>query len=393
MKLAALTPIHTPTLPLKGRETTGAPCSSPFKVAEGRGMGLCFTLSLGRACALLVGLMLLGCNRPDPIQKQQAFVFGTQVEVTVYGGDPAQAQQAMNTVIKEFDRLHRAWHPWETGALEQINAAIAAGQRASIDAELAARIADARRYAVLSDHLFNPAIGNLVRLWGFHSDTFIARLPDPHAQKRLTDAQPRLTDLRIEGGQISSRNPTVRIDLGGYAKGYALDRAAQHLRAAGIHHALINIGGNVMALGQRGDRPWHVAIQHPRRAGILAELDLHDGEAIGTSGDYQRFFEINGQRYCHLIDPRSGAPVTHTQAVTVLTSGPDAGVRSDVLSKPLFIAAAAEVSGLLQRTGITHALRVDAQGQIFTTAAFASRLSFAPNTPTPQPLVTPLPTP
>lgn len=340
------------------------------------------------ACAVLLSL-LSGCNNPDPIQKQQAFVFGTQVEVSVYGGDPARAQQAMNTVINEFDRLHRTWHPWQPGAMEQINAAFQAGQSAPIDAELAERIVDARHYAILSDHLFNPAIGNLVRLWGFHDDHFSARLPDAATQQRLTRAQPRLTDIVIAKGQIYSHNPTVRIDLGGYAKGYALDRAAQHLRAAGIQHALINIGGNVMALGQRGDRPWHVAIQHPRRAGILAELDLHDGEAIGTSGDYQRFFEINGQRYCHMIDPRSGAPVTHTQAVTVLTSGADAGVRSDVLSKPLFIAAATEVAHLAQRTGVTHALRVDAQGQIFTTAAFASRLTFAPNTPAPQRLPTP----
>lgn len=326
---------------------------------------------------------LAACNRPEPVHKQQSFVFGTQVEVTVYGVEEATAQRALQTVLGEFDRLHRAWHPWESGTLETINTALAAGRRAPIDAELATAIEGARDIAAASDHLFNPAIGNLIRLWGFHTDTFVAHLPDAAEQARMVHARPRLTDLVIEQGQIRSINPAVRIDLGGYAKGYALDLAARRLREAGIRNALINIGGNVMALGQRGDRPWHIAIQHPRRPGILAELDLHDGEAIGTSGDYQRFFERDGRRYCHLLDPRTGAPVTHTQAVTVLTSGAQAGTRSDALSKPLFVAGPQDWRTMAQKTGITHALRVDAQGRVTVTTALAARLTFAPDVPPP----------
>lgn len=337
---------------------------------------------------LLAGALaiLTGCSRPEPVQRQQAFVFGTLVEVTVYGEEEGVAQQALQTILGEFDRLHRAWHPWEPGAMETINAALASGRRVPIDAELAARILDARQLAIASNHLFNPAIGNLVRLWGFHDDAFTPRLPDADAQARLTRAQPRLTDLVIQNGKIHSTNPAVRIDLGGYAKGYALDLAAQRLREAGIRNALINIGGNVMALGQRGDRPWHIAIQHPRRAGILAELDLQDGEAIGTSGDYQRFFELEGKRYCHLLDPRSGRPVEHTQAVTILTAGAQAGVRSDALSKPLFVAGPHDWLTMAQNTGITHALRVDAQGRVTVTGPLAARLKFAPDIPAPTPL-------
>jgi thiamine biosynthesis lipoprotein len=78
-----------------------------------------------------------------------------------------------------------------------------------------------------------------------------------------------------------------------------------------VHNALINIGGNVMALGSKGDgTPWRVGIQHPRQPGALATSELHDGEAIGTSGDYQRYFELDGERYCHLLDPRSAEPVS-----------------------------------------------------------------------------------
>jgi thiamine biosynthesis lipoprotein len=80
--------------------------------------------------------------------------------------------------------------------------------------------------------------------------------------------------------------------------------------------ALLNIGGNVMALGSKNGQRWRVGIQHPRQPGPLATIELDDGEAIGTSGDYQRYFEVDGRRYCHLLDPRSGEPVSHTQALT-----------------------------------------------------------------------------
>ncbi len=168
----------------------------------------------------------------------------------------------------------------------------------------------------------------------------------------------------------------MQLDLGGYAKGYALDRAADILRGQGVKNALINIGGNVMALGDKGGQPWRVGIQHPRAAAPLATLELRDGEAVGTSGDYQRYFELDGRRYCHLLDPRSGRPAEGVQAVTVLiTPRPGAGALSDAASKPLFIAAAGEWRGLAQRLGVEHVLRIDGGGALHVTAALRGRLT------------------
>ena len=131
-----------------------------------------------------------------------------------------------------------------------------------------------------------------------------------------------------------------------------------------------------MALGTRYGQPWRVAIQAPRYAGPLAVLALHDGEATGTSGDYQRYFEVDGQRYQHLLDPRTGYPAPGTQAVTIVVDGPDAGVRSDVLTKPVFIAGDAGWQVMAQRLGLTQVLRVDAQGQVDVTGPLADRLKF-----------------
>ena len=190
-------------------------------------------------------------------------------------------------------------------------------------------------------------------------------------------AAPSIADLHLEGRQISSAKREVAVDFGGYLKGVALDRAAALLRERGVHNALINIGGNVMALGSKGEQPWRVGIQHPREPRPLASLPLRDGEAIGTSGDYQRFFELDGQRYCHLIDPRTGLPARGTQAVTILiTPRAHAGTLSDAASKPIYLGGE-RWREYAARFGIDHALRVDADGHIQVTRALERRLQFS----------------
>jgi len=329
--------------------------------------------------ALVALVLLAGCG--PRIHRQQSYVFGTLVEITVYGEDEAKARRVTDRVLKDFDELHRTLHPWEPGTLERINGILALSSpdkpaRAALPPGVIPLLQDATRLSELSEGLFNPAIGNLVRLWGFHSDTFAPRLPDPAAIDKLVKANPRMTDLGLEGLILTAANPAVRIDLGGYAKGYALDLAAAYLKSQGVKNALINIGGNVLALGDKDGAPWKVGIQHPRRAGALAVLELHDGEAIGTSGDYQRFFEVGGKRYCHLIDPRTGWPAERAQAVTVIARGPHAGTLSDVASKPLFIAGPADWRRMAAKMGIFEALLVAADGTITATRALNQRLAW-----------------
>ena len=150
----------------------------------------------------------------------------------------------------------------------------------------------------------------------------------------------------------------------------------------GIRNALINIGGNVMALGSKEGRKWRVGIQHPRQAGPLATVALDDGEAIGTSGDYQRFFEVDGKRYPHLLDPRTGYPADHTQAVTVLIpAGPKAGTLSDAASKPIFIAGPDAWREAARKMQIGLVLRVDRSNQIFVTEAMRQLIEFIGQAP------------
>jgi thiamine biosynthesis lipoprotein len=231
--------------------------------------------------------------------------------------------------------------------------------------------------AQLGDYRFDPGIGKLIQLWGFHSDEFAPRLPAPQQLADWRAHPASIAQLHLENDLLRSDNSALALDFGGYLKGVALDRAAALLKARGIDNALINIGGNVMALGDKYGKPWTVGLQHPRHPGPLAVLELRDGEAIGTSGDYQRYFEWQGQRYSHLIDPRTAEPARHTQAVTVLIPpGPKAGTLSDALSKPIFIAGPEHWRASARQTGMTQVLRVDAEGVIFVTPALKARLAF-----------------
>ncbi len=329
--------------------------------------------------ATLLALLLAGCGRPAPVV-QESYVFGTRVEVLVWGAPEAEAHAAMGEVLREFDRLHRSYHAWQPSELTALNDAIAAGRPHEVSAELAELIRTAQTLAVQGDYLFDPGIGRLVALWGFHGDEFKPALPDAAALKTLVAAKPSIAKLKLEDRRIASADFSVALDFGGYLKGVALDRAAAIFKSRGIGNALINIGGNVLALGRKGDQPWRVGIRHPRpeQAGgaPLATLELRDGEAIGTSGDYQRFFELDGRRYSHLIDPRTGGPAVGTQALTVLIPpAADAGMRSDVLSKPLFVAGE-DWQRLAQKLDVRQVLRVDAAGKIFVTAAMNARLKF-----------------
>ena len=337
---------------------------------------------LRRLAALALLLTLLGACGRAPVQQQEAYVFGTRVEVLVVAAEADVARRAIAAVLREFDRLHRAYHAWQPSELTALNAAIAAGQPHTVSPELAAFIREAQALAARGDHLFDPGIGRLIALWGFQSDEFKAQLPAPEAIAAWRKAQPSIADLGVEGTTVRSRKREVALDFGGYLKGVALDRAAALLREQGVSNALINIGGNILALGSKEGRKWRVGIQHPRQPGPLATLELEDGEAVGTSGDYQRFFELDGKRYAHLLDPRSGAPAAHTQALTVvIPGGAGAGTLSDAASKPLFIAGPDAWQAAARRLGITQAIRIDADGRIAVTAALHRRLSFLGPTP------------
>jgi thiamine biosynthesis lipoprotein len=154
----------------------------------------------------------------------------------------------------------------------------------------------------------------------------------------------------------------MRIDLGGFAKGHAVDNAAALLQRRGIRHAMVSAGGDSRVIGDRRGRPWTVAIRHPRRSDeVVALLPLQD-TAISTSGDYERFFiDADGVRHHHLIDPRTGRSPSSVQSVTILA---DDGLTAEALSKTVFVLGVTEGLRLIESVGSVDAVVVDAEGSL-----------------------------
>ncbi len=329
---------------------------------------------------LFAALIALSSGRVAATEyRASAFVFGTLAEITVVDRDSARAQAAVGQVFRELDRMHRELHAWQAGELVALNQAIARSEKSvRTTAEIAALIRESQRLAAQSGELFNPAIGTLVGLWSFHRDRPGGPVPDARDIKRIVAAHPRMSDLSVQGVAVTSSNSAVQLDFGGYAKGYALDRAAGLLRAGGVANALINVGGNAMALGRHGERAWRVGLDSPRGSGLLATLELNDGEAIGTSGDYRRYYEIDGKRYAHIIDPRTGYPVAGVQSVTVLVPRQaGAGALSDAVSKPIFIAGQGGWREAAARMGVSRAMLVDMDGAIHLTRGMLERMDWS----------------
>jgi thiamine biosynthesis lipoprotein len=277
-------------------------------------------------------------------------------------------------VEKDFQRMHNDWHAWKPGELSRLNQQLPDGEFHSVSPFLLPLIEEAGVLAAQSDDLFNPAIGQLVKIWGFHSDSLPSGPPPLQEEiQALVAKQPRMADLRINGEQIRSLNPAVSLDLGGFAKGAALDLAMQRLRSLGIENAIINAGGDLNVIGSHGDRPWKVGVRHPQGEGVLAGVELNDGEAIYTSGNYERYREHEGVSYSHIIDPRTGMPVRHVASVTVIDS---VGARADAAATALSVAGPKDWYRIARQMGLKYVMLVDEQGRVHMNPAMAERIRF-----------------
>jgi thiamine biosynthesis lipoprotein len=346
---------------------------------------LSIVLIVATCCIAILGF--IAYNKP-PLYHSQSYVFGTLVDISIYGEPEDRAKYLSNEIMQDFQHLHHQLHAWKPASGSQIseigtlNLAFASQRKPlNISPLMVEILQDATKLSKKSHGLFNPTIGHLIGTWGFQADEFAATSIDNQKIAALIKANPTMDDIVIANNTAYSTNSSVKLDLGGYAKGYALDMAVRYLRKQHVKHAIINIGGNIIALGQHGDKPWRVGIQHPRKPSAIATLDLLDGWAIGTSGDYQRYFMLDGKRYCHIIDPRTGYPVDHTQAVTVLIppQAPhhsQAGVLSDVASKPIFIEPAENKSKIADAMGIKYLMVINQSSQVFVTQEMQNKLTW-----------------
>lgn len=313
-------------------------------------------------------------------------VFGTIINVTLLDVDDKTAEESFRHIREDLKVMHRVWHVWEPSPLMRMNQLLEYTNEFSAAPSVLELILVAKELAIKSQHLFNPAIGKLIALWGFHSNKQPGKSPSDQAIKELVKQNPTLLNIKINGIRMTNDNAAVKIDLGGIAKGFAIDRLLNYLKQRGIHNALINTGGDLKVIGKHGNRPWKIAIRDPRfkyqdqhtnkNLSVIALLDLNDNEAAFTSGDYERYFKNkknkNQDKHLHhIIDPRTGYPATGTQSVTVLHQN---AATADAAATALFVAGPKQWVEIAKSMGIKYVLLVDENGKLHVSAAMNKRL-------------------
>jgi thiamine biosynthesis lipoprotein len=301
--------------------------------------------------------------------KVQRPLMGTvwSIEVVDHGHGQA-AQHAIDAAYSELERIDQLMSEWKPGSpVSQINAA-AGKSPVEVPEELRALIERSVKYGYQSEGTFDITWHGMARIWHF-DDKFVPPAPQTVAEA-LKNVDFRL--IHIDGNRVYLPKPGMSIGLGGIAKGYALDRAAQILARAGFKDSLVDGGGDILASGHRADGgDWRLGIQSPRadHSVMLGSIGASN-RAVVTSGDYERFRIVNGVRYHHIIDPRTGWPANASSSVTVIA---DSAERAVVLAKPMFILGGEKAVSFAQAQGV-DALIVDTNGRKYATGGFTRLL-------------------
>jgi FAD:protein FMN transferase len=295
------------------------------------------------------------------------------VDLSIVGKLKEDAEAAAAEVEQDFLFLDYATHAWEPGPMVRVNELLPTGEPFAAPPSLLPLLRQSQALALQSQNLFNPAIGHLMRLWGFHADEPECRPPPPDgAIARLVDAGPSMADLYLDGFMLQSDNPAVRLDFSGIALGYAMDLAIDNLRARGIRHALINRGSDVRAIGNRAGRPWRVPVRRGSGSGVLGIIEVAGDATVFTRGEHQRNFIYDGQVYHALIDPRTGRPAAGLQAVTVLHDG--SAALAEAAATALMVAGLEQWQEVAKRLGLRYVLLIDDSGTLHMTPDMAARI-------------------
>lgn len=322
---------------------------------------------------LLCLLLLSGCGKNGE-QSAELFVFGTIVEIKLFGASPEEANDAFAGIQQMFQAMHRDWHAWEPGRLMEINKAFADGQSAIADGDIVEMIRQSQEMEQKTDGRFNPAIGGLIELWGFHTSDYPIQGPPPSHQQieEILGQNPSSMDIHIDGLEVRSDNPAVQLDFGGIAKGHAVDLTIARLRTMGITNAIVNAGGDLRAMGTHGNRPWRVAVRKPG-GGNIGSIQVEGDESIFTSGNYERFRQDKTERYPHILDPKTGWPAKDIASVTVIT---DKGIKADAAATALVVAGLKDWPRVARALDLDKVAVVDENGTVYLSSAMELRIQF-----------------
>lgn len=271
------------------------------------------------------------------------------------GGEPTSITQS---VVDEFARINAVFSPWiDSSELSRVNRD-ACTKPVPLSAEMFTVFVAAGEYTALTGGAFDASFAAAGKLYDFR-----AGIAPGHEQLAgVLDAVGwQRVQLNTNARSVRYTHAGTRVDFGGIAKGYAIDRAVALLRAQGVEHAYVALGGDAFALGERKGRPWQIGIRHPRLAGAAPIMIPASNLAVSTSGDYERFFERNGERVHHILSPATGKSAQGVVSVTILA---DTSTRADALSTGVFVLGREKGLRLVNSLADVSAIIIDSDGHV-----------------------------
>ena len=312
-----------------------------------------------RRCGVVGSLLLLLSNMAyGGWHNGASDIMGTRVSVELWHEDPAVAAAAIASVMAEMHAVDESMSPYiSTSELYKVNQ-LAAQQAVAISPALYAVIEKALYFSGVSDSAFDISFSSLGRFYDYRSGQAPAGDQVDHY---LPAINYQLIELDKQHQTVRFHHPELKIDLGGIAKGHAVDRAITLLTNSGIESAIVSAGGDSRILGDRRGTPWVIGIRHPRKDTDFAVRIPLQNTAVSTSGDYERFFLKDGERVHHIINPATGKSAAKVQSVTVLAP---LAVDSDALSTTVFVLGVSKGLALVNKLKGVDAIIIDAQGHL-----------------------------
>ena len=310
------------------------------------------------AFILISGLLFTACGDPNEFNHRRSqFLMGTLVEISVIEKDEKLAITAIQHAFREIRRLENLMSIHiPDSEVSKINQA-AGKDRVPVSKELMVVIQRSLFWSEKTAGAFDITIGPAQELWDFDAPSLPSKNSIADAIKKID-----FRKIQLEEQNIFLPEKWMRLNLGAIAKGYAVDKAIDVLRKNKIQNALINAGGDLKSIGKRSDQlNWRIGLQHPRNSeSLLASFSI-SGNAVATSGDYQKYFEQNGKRYHHILDPKTGYPATTgSMSATVIAKNV---MDADALSTAIFVLGPEKGIALIDSLSDTEGLIIDSEGE------------------------------
>jgi len=322
----------------------------------------------------MAALLLLGaapgCDRGELVTTTRPML-GTMVSLTVIADTRESGVRASEAAFGEIARIEALMSPKIADSdIARLNRG-AARSPVSVSEETFALLRTSIEVSRETGGAFDVSFASLGGLWKTGSEDF--RPPDAlQVTRMLPLVDYRKIRLEEEGRRVSLALPGMRLGLGGIAKGYAIGRAVQVLRREGVRASIVDAGGDLQVTGDKFGDPWRVGLMHPRKKEIILAFSARDGEAVVTSGDYERFAIFNGIRYHHILDPKTGFPARGLASVTVVGSDP---VLADAYATALFVMGGAGTREFARKNSRIKVILIDEELNIAASKRLKGRIS------------------